>query len=173
METERRTDERGLHMVTYTTPAVQGNDRRTFSPAVTQSSRISLPLPPAANADTHFEMDVYARFMRHLRQVPNSRMEIKILSAIQFTADMLDVGDALVAKTLADLGLRAPRKAFPVSFLDFADRAMQRRSWDTAAGIPSSVVAIKDHWDNIGEDRFAATVRDQYAIYNEAIYAGA
>jgi hypothetical protein len=160
-------------MVAYTTPGVQGNDRRTFSPTLAQSQRVTLPLPPTAAGDTSFEMEVYARFMRHLRQVPNSRMEIKILSSIQFTADMLDVGDALVAKTLTDLGLRAPRKAFPVSFLDFADRAMQRRSWDTGAGVPQSVIAIKEHWDIIGEDRFAATARDQYAIYNEAIYAGA
>jgi hypothetical protein len=163
-------------MVAYSTSTASGKDRRSFSPAIQaplNNERVALPLPPAPGREANFEMEVYARFMRHLRQVPNSRMEIKILSAIQFTADMMEVGDALVAKTLADLGLRAPRKAFPVSFLDFADRAVQRRSWDTSGPAPSSIMAMKEHWDHIGENRFAATVRDQYAVYNEGAYAGA
>lgn len=120
--------------------------------------RIALPLPPAMGEETRVEMEVYARFMRHLRQVPNSRMEIKILSSLQFTADMLDMSDALVAKIMVDLGLRAPRKAFPMAFLDFADRAMQRRAWDRTA-VPPAVLALKEHWDRIGEDRFASASR--------------
>lgn len=134
--------------------------------------RIILPLPPQAGAETKFEMEVYARFMRHLRSVPNSRMEIKILSAIQFTSDMMDTGDALIAKTLADLGLRAPRKAFSVSFLDFADRALMRTSWETGSP-PSCVLKLRDHWDRIGEDRFAHVQGGRYAVYNENLYVSA
>ncbi|MBI2234264.1 MAG: hypothetical protein HYU57_04610 [Micavibrio aeruginosavorus] len=123
--------------------------------------RVVLPLPPAladlgAGQDTRFEMEIYARFMRHLRDVPNSRMEIKILSAIQFTADMLETPDALVAKTLVDLGLKAPRKAFPMSFLDFCDKALLRRDWDRHDGKgrpPSAVLMLKEHWDGIGEEK--------------------
>ncbi len=92
------------------------------------SERIVLPSRPENNAS--FEAGLYDRFIHHLRHVPNSRMEIKILSAIQFTADSIDHGDALVAKTLVDLGLRAPRKAFPVSFLEFVDRSIARQGWD-------------------------------------------
>jgi hypothetical protein len=142
-----------------TTPTVRDYD---FSAAAAGNDRIALPLPPAETGDeTRFEMEVYARFMRHLRGVPNSRMEIKILSALQFTADMMDTSDALVAKTLCDLGLRAPRKAFPVTFLDFVDKTTMRRSWEFGAP-PHSVVALKQHWDKIGEDRFALC--SQYAI---------
>lgn len=134
--------------------------------------RVVLPLPPQLGDESRFEMEVYARFMRHLRSVPNSRLEIKILSATQFTADMMDTSDALIAKTLADLGLRAPRKAFPVSFLDFADRALMRTSWD--AGLPPScVMKLRDHWDRIGEDRFAHVQGGRYAVYNENVYASA
>lgn len=148
------------------------------------TDRIILPLPPilsdlAAGQDTRFEMEVYARFMRHLRNVPNSRMEIKILSSIQFTADMLDVGDELVAKTLVDLGLRAPRKAFPGSFLEFCDKCMLRRSLEQAEAskgpigsdmknTPRTVLLLKDHWDNIGEDRFGPLPL-QYAVYNSGV----
>jgi hypothetical protein len=137
----------------------------------TGNDRIALPLPPAMGEQARFEMEVYARFMRHLRGVPNSRMEIKILSSLQFTADMMDTSDALVAKTLCDLGLRAPRKAFPVTFLDFVDKTTTRRSWEFGAP-PASVVALREHWDRIGEDRF--TLTGQYAVqggYQAAYHA--
>ncbi len=138
-------------------------------PGSDSNGRIVYPLPPettGAAEDTRFEMDVYARFMRHLRRVPNSRLEIKILSAIQFTADMMDSSDALVSKTLVDCGLRAPRKAFPVAFLDFADKSLQRAGWDFGAP-PASVVKLHNHWERIGEDRFGAMMRDQYALHDE------
>ncbi len=131
--------------------------------------RTVLPLPPPPGEEARFEMEVYARFMRHLRHVPNSRMDIKILSALQFTADMMDIGDALIAKTLVDLGLRAPRRAFPLTFLDFSDKALARAAWDGNAP-PAAVMALRDHWDRIGEDRFAHTERSHYAIYNESYY---
>ena len=133
------------------------------------TERIALPLPPPMGEECKFEMEIYATFMRHLRHVPNSRMEIKILSAIQFTADMMDLGDALVAKTLVDLGLRAPRKAFPVAFLEFVDRTSQRKAWDNGTGCVN-IVSLRDHWDLIGEDRFAPDLRTQYAVYNETMF---
>lgn len=139
--------------------------------------RVVLPLPPAiadlgAGQDTRFEMEVYARFMRHLRDVPNSRIEIKVLAAIQFTADMMDLADALVAKTLVDLGLRAPRKAFPVSFLDFCDKCILRRSWECGgvnAGPPPAIALLKDHWDSTGEDRYGP-LPVHYAVFNESVF---
>jgi hypothetical protein len=137
------------------------------------TERIVLPLPPPPGVEARFDMEVYARFMRHLRHVPNSRMEIKILAAIQFTADMMDIGDALTAKTLIDLGLRAPRKAFPVAFLDFADKALTRTSWDNSPP-PASVLALRHYWDRIGKERFSSLMRDHFPVYNGAgIYATA
>lgn len=112
-----------------------------------------LPLPPQSK-ESHSEMEIYARFMRHLRMVPNSRMEIKILSAIQFTADLLDIGDALVTKTLVDLGLRGPRKAFPAAYLEFVDKSLLRTGWEVG-GPTASAADLKLHWDKIGEDKFA------------------
>ena len=136
------------------------------------TERITLPLPPKGEGDVRFEMDVYARFMRHLRNVPNSRMEIKILSAIQFTADMMDAGDALISKTLVDMGLRAPRAAFPLTFLDFVDKSKMRNSWDFGAPVPS-VLNLSSHWDKIGEARFVHGLPGQYTIFNENNYVSA
>ena len=158
------------HFDRYWVESLSG-DHGTF---VYNKEHITLPLPPEMNDESRFEMEVYARFMRHLRHVPNSRMEIKILSAIQFTADIMDHGDALVAKTLVDLGLRAPRKAFPVTFLDFADKCVQRRDW-SAGGVvpPAHVLSLKVHWDDIGENRFATAGRAHYAVFNENFYVRA
>lgn len=89
--------------------------------------------------------EIYLRFMGHIRHVPVSRMEIKILSSIQFTADMTDNSDAYVANILVEMGLRAPRLAFPNAFLDHADRALMRRGWDI--GAPSKALEdLRSHW---------------------------
>lgn len=125
--------------------------------------RIALPLPPHMADEYRDEMEIYARFMRHLRHVPNNRMEIKILSAIQFTADMLDYSDAHIAKLLVELGLRAPRMAFPADFLSYADQALMRRGMET--GSPSQGIRqLKEFWDMIGESKlsgFKALCRDK------------
>lgn len=117
-----------------------------------------LPIPLIENG-ARMEMEIYTRFMRHLRMVPNSRTEIKVLSAIQFTADMMDLTDALVAKTLVDMGLYAPRRAFPASYLEHVDRSLMRSGWEVG-GPSASTLALKKHWDKIGEDRFAAFRRE-------------
>lgn len=125
-------------------------------------SRFEFPCPSSEMAGNDIELEIYARFMRHLRHVPNSRMEIKVLSSIQFTADMMDLNDALVAKTLVDMGLRAPRRGLPVAFLDHVDAAVMRTGWEVG-GPSASVIDLKNHWDAIGEDRFAA-FRKSYAL---------
>lgn len=101
------------------------------------------------------EMEIYVFFMRHLRLVPNSRMEIKILSAIQFTADLLGCSDAHVSRVLVDLGLRAPRMAFPADFLSYADAALMRSGWEVG-GPSAALLALKKFWDVNGEDKFTA-----------------
>lgn len=130
------------------------------------TSSIILPLPPAPVQDA--DMALYARFMRHLRNVPNSRVEIKILSAIQFTSDMLDYSDAHVAKVLVEQGLRAPRMAFPADFLDFMDGAQIREGWEI--GAPTQAMKdLKSHWDRIGEDKFAAFRRAYSLLAEDAV----
>jgi len=116
-----------------------------------------LPVPEISDAPKT-EMEIYAKFMRHLRTVPNSRMEIKILSSIQFVADMMDLPDSQVAKALVDMGLRAPRMALPSDFLDHADASLMRDDWELGSA-NSALKSLQDHWGKIGEDRFAAFKR--------------
>lgn len=135
------------------------------------NTEVLLPLPPSlsdAQEDKGDDMAVYARFMRHLRNVPNSRMEIKVLSAIQFTADITDRSDAHVAKLLVDLGLRAPRMAFPADFLKYADTAFMREGWEV--GAPTKAMQeLKTFWDRNGEDKFAA-FRREHTLLDERIF---
>lgn len=128
---------------------------------------VFLPLPPLSGMES-LELEVYARFMKHFRLIPNSNIEVKVLSAIQFTSDILDLNDALVSKMLADMGLRAPRRAFPEAYLDHVDRSLMRSGWDVGGPCASSV-DMKRFWDDIGEDRFAPFRKD-YARVQEPLH---
>ncbi len=127
---------------------------------------VILPLPPHVTEGD--DMALYARFMRHLRNVPNNRMEIKVLSAIQFTADITGHSDAHVAKLLVDLGLRAQRMAFPADFLRYADRALMRSGWEV--GAPThGMIALKNFWNRTSEDKFGA-FKGEYSLLDERVY---
>lgn len=138
----------------------------TILPDTKTVQTVKLPLPPELQESG--DMKVYARFMRYLRHVPNSRMEIKVLSAIQFTADILDYSDAHVAKILVDLGLRGPRMAFPAEFLTFADQSLMRSGWDVG-GPSQGLQELKAHWDKTGEDKFSAFKGDYPLLSEEAL----
>ncbi|MEM7650545.1 MAG: hypothetical protein AAF204_00490 [Pseudomonadota bacterium] len=128
-----------------------------------KESTVLLPIAPENPEDA--DMGIYARFMQHLRCVPNSRMDIKVLSAIQFTADMMDYSDAHISKILVEFGLRAPRMAFPAEFLSFADQSLIRDGW--AVGGPSKALKeLQTFWYQHGEDRFAAFKGD-YPLLEE------
>lgn len=115
--------------------------------------------------------EIYLRFMKHIRHVPVSRMEIKILSAIQFTADMMDSSDAHIAKELVEMGLRAPRLAFPNGFLDYADRALMRCGWDI--GAPSdAIIELRDYWFFEKPQMQLGSFRHVHAVVKEDVFVG-
>lgn len=120
--------------------------------SITAHPAIELPLPPENKSE--FEMAVYAKFMRHLRCVPNSRAEIKILSSMLFTADMMGTSDEHIAKVLVDCGLRAPRAAFPDAFLNHVDQSFMRDE-NALGAATSEYKALGSHWTKHGEDPFA------------------
>lgn len=67
------------------------------------------------------QFDIYNTFTSHIAEASISRMEMKILSSIHFTADFLGDSDALISNELVEMGLRAPRIAFPMEFLEYVD----------------------------------------------------
>ena len=116
-------------------------------------SNVVFPAPPSLGGVEEDDA-VFSRFMKHLGHVPCRRMEIRVLSAIQFTADMLNLSDAHTAKTLVDMGLRAPRLAFPADYLEYADQALMRSGWQVG-GPSAGLLDLKNFWDIIGEDMLA------------------
>lgn len=131
-------------------------------------NKVSMPAPEQVAGIREEDMAICSRFMRHLRHVPNNRMEIKILSSIQFTADFLGLSDAHVARVLVDMGLRAPRVSFPADYLRFADECLMRSGWEVG-GPSKALLGLKDFWDRIGEDKFAH-VQHNYSILQEDAY---
>lgn len=112
-------------------------------------------LPSAPLATHGDEFNIHAAFMRALRAAPG-RMEIKILNAVQSCADATDNSDAYVSKILVDMGLRAPRLAFPGDFLDHIDSAVSR-SRVHPNPLSASYVELIGHWQMIGDDRTSFT----------------
>lgn len=123
------------------------------------NKKLTLPIMPTDPVN----IDIYVRFMRHLRMVPNEQMEIKILCAIQFTADMLDMSDSLVAKYLVDWGLRAPRKSYPMAYLDYVDKALMRHGC-SIGGPNQATLHLKQYWDLIDQDQSVTQRKDTTTI---------
>jgi hypothetical protein len=135
------------------------------------TSKITLPLPPVSSERAYADMmDVYIRFMRHLRCVPNRRMEIRILSALQFTADILDRSDAEISVMLVEMGLRAPRMAFPSDFLRHADMCLMRPVWEfgSAGWILQSLQA---HWQKTEGTSFPAFAGEYRLESTKSVFA--
>lgn len=132
------------------------------------NDRFSNIVMPSLNGLEGLEREVYHSFIGHMRAVPTSKAEIKILSAIQFTADSLHLSDAHTSKVLVDMGLRAPRLSFPLEFLDYADGALMRCGWEI--GAPSAgLLALRDYWFGLGEGLQPSSFRHIHAIIREDV----
>ena len=129
-----------------------------FDPSLFSEENIVLPHLPEQGQELTDEAVIHNRFMRHLRAVPTRRASIKVLSAIQFTADFLGYSDAHVSKVLVDLGLRTTRQALPAEFLDYVDGALPRGDW-LVGGPSASVQDLASYWRSVGEDPFVAVKR--------------
>ncbi len=130
-------------------------------------NKITLPYLEKDNT-TEQQREIYSRFIGHMRHVPISRMEIKILSSIQFSADMMDSSDAYISKELVELGLRAPRIAFPIEFLDYADRALARHGFEI--GAPSKAVQdLAKQWLVVNKQLKLSTFRHVHSIVEELV----
>lgn len=99
------------------------------------------------------EREIYMSFIRSLREGPSRRMEVRVLTAIHRAADATDNSDAYVSRVLADMGLMAPRLAFPGDFLDHVDANLMRDR--KLHAVPPSYTALAYHWSAIGEDLYA------------------
>ncbi len=111
--------------------------------------RVRLPLPPGVFSPSWaVDMDVYVRFMRAVRQSVITKPEQKILVAITTVATQMarELDEADVALTLVQLGLRAPRGAFPAMFTSRALDAHMRFVRRGGAFDPGLQDLLAAHW---------------------------
>lgn len=98
------------------------------------------------------DKEIVQIFLQSQRDVVHSRAEVKILSAIHKTADLVGTSDAYIAKILVDFGLRAPRLAFPADFLDHIDNTVIRSEQAGFSLLSKSYKKLIDYWISVGED---------------------
>lgn len=113
---------------------------------------VRLPLPPLAVAQFGDELDLYVRFMRAVRGQAEMRAEPAILLAIQGAAGQTRRDEEDASLVLAALGLRAPRGAFPASFLLMVDQAVDRARTE-GAGLASLLQELVAFWALEEEER--------------------
>ena len=123
-----------------------------------EDTHILLPLPPlepthTIGVDEKFEMEIYVRFMRCLRNVSNMQRETAILTSLQFVADMVEMPITKVVEILVDLGLRAPRSAFPEAYIKLIDQATMQDIYDVRL-THFPLRDLRHHWQAIREDKF-------------------
>lgn len=123
-----------------------------------EDTHILLPLPPLeathqADENTKIEMDIYVRFMRCLRNVSNLRRETAILTSLQFVSDMMELPIKEVVSILVNLGLRAPRAAFPESYVKLIDQSTMQDIYDVRC-TRFPLRDLRQHWYAIGKDKF-------------------
>jgi hypothetical protein len=124
-----------------------------FTPAKSSHTAIRIILPCLPESAGATEKQIYMGFIQALRAGAGRRMEVRILTAIHRAADLTGNSDAYVSRVLADMGLMAPRLAFPGDFLDHVDATFLRTR--PLRTIPPAYAALAHHWMTIGEDLYA------------------
>lgn len=139
-----------------------------FTPTRSSRSGTTIILPCLPESAGKYERDIYMAFIHALREGPHRRMEVRILTSIHRAADATDNSDAYVSRVLADMGLMAPRLAFPGDFLDHVDASLIRER-PLMGSVPAAYTALASHWRAIGEDLYAflpETRRDAMPLHS-------
>lgn len=103
----------------------------------------TMPVPPA---DSSPDFVYHQAFVHEMNRVENSSIALKLRQAIINTADRTKTSPAHVARLLVDYGLRAPRHAFPDSFVDFVDSRPEPKLSVLRAAQDLDVLELKNFW---------------------------
>lgn len=116
---------------------------------------VTMPVPPEASTS---DMAYHQAFIRAMNAIESDDIPAKIYSAIDRAAVMTETSPAHLARLLVTYGLRAPRNAFPDSFIGYVDTYTK-----TLRDNPS--LAMVQHHDIIElNDTWTAPVRSQSAV---------
>lgn len=103
----------------------------------------TMPVPPGDNSS---DFVYHQAFIHAMNRIQNASIATKLRQAIEETADATQTSPAHIARLLVDYGLRAPRHAFPDSFLDYIDSRPEPKLSVLRAAEDLDVTELKNFW---------------------------
>lgn len=105
-----------------------------------QDQWIELPLFPIQK--NNFEDEVISGFLQAVRQIEFMRPH-NVRQAIEIVADKTQNSAANIARILVEQGLKAPKEAFPISFLQHVLEKRHIPVWQKGAATPAQESLIR------------------------------
>lgn len=103
----------------------------------------TMPLPPHESSPDY---PYYQAFLHSMNRSEGVSIADKIAQAIDMTADFTQTSSAHIARLLVDYGLRAPRNAFPPSFVQFIETPQRAKPAYAQSGFEQDASELKDFW---------------------------
>jgi hypothetical protein len=103
----------------------------------------TMPVPPGPSSP---DLPYYQAFVHAMNRTKAASIAEKLRHAITLTADLTKTSPAHIARMLVDYGLRAPKAAFPDSFVDYVESRPAPKSFVPLTATDTDVIALKDFW---------------------------
>lgn len=109
---------------------------------------INMPVPPL---DTHPDFIYFQAFTRVMSDTQQHEdIALRILSAIEQSANRTETSPAHLARLLVSYGLRAPRHAFPESFSNYAETYIRTLNDNPSLSMAQhhDIIELHQMWEN-------------------------
>ncbi len=106
----------------------------------------TMPVPPAPSSP---DLAYYQTFVHAMNRTKASSIAEKLRTAIELTAELAQTSPAHIARMLVDHGLRAPKNAFPDSFVDYVESRPAPKSFVPLAAADADVAALRNFWQTL------------------------
>ena len=106
----------------------------------------TLPIPPSADSADY---PYYQAFLHSMNRCEGRTIAGKIALSIEMTAELCQTSPAHIARVLVDCGLRAPRDAFPASFVEFIETPPNAHASRPSGGFELDAVELQDFWRSL------------------------
>ena len=116
----------------------------------------TMPVPPAESSP---DFIYHQAFIHAMNRMQNPSIAQKLRLAIEETAQATQTSAAHIARLLVDYGLRAPRHAFPDSFVDFVDSRPEPKLAILRAATDLDVLELKNFWQALRPQTYPAEER--------------
>ncbi len=103
----------------------------------------TMPVPPSDNSPDFL---YHQAFVHAMNRIEHPSIALKLRQAIEETATKTQTSPAHIARLLVDYGMRAPRHAFPDSFLDYIDSRPEPKLSVLRAAQDIDVLELKNFW---------------------------